>query len=98
MYTYLWSADAVPLLVAPPTETNRLRQLLLELGCLIKITEIMNILQDEVQKVGHTHLTFPVHTAPPPPAGPQQGVCVSLLCTAVHDCHHARQPHRKRSV
>lgn len=94
---YLWSADAVPLLVAPPTETNRLRQLLLELGCLIKITEILNILQDEVQKVGHTHATSLVHTAPPL-TGPHQAVCVSLLCTAVHDCCHARQSHNTRSL
>lgn len=78
---YTWSADGVPLLMAPPTETNRLRQLLLELGCLLKITEIVNIIKDEVRKVSHTLHPSLIHVLSVPllPQAPTMW-CVLACC------------------
>ena len=46
--------DAISLLVAPPTAAGRLCQLLLELGCFIKITETLNTIRDAVHEVSQT--------------------------------------------
>ena len=47
----LHSTDAIPLLVAPPTGAERLRQTMLDLGCLIKITELLNTIRGCVEEV-----------------------------------------------
>ena len=67
LYIHVVCADSVPLLVAPPTEAEKLRQLLLELGCLIKITEIINSIQTEVKEVSlppPLTITRPPHPLP----------------------------------
>ena len=49
--TVFIATDAVSLLCTAPVEAARLRQLLVELGCFIKITELVNLIADEVKQV-----------------------------------------------
>ncbi|CAI8026148.1 Neurobeachin-like protein 1 [Geodia barretti] len=44
--------DSIPLLVAPPTGAGRLRQQMVDLGCLIKITELLNTIRDSIREDG----------------------------------------------
>ena len=82
-----YSIDSIPLLVAPPTGAGQLRQLMLDLGCLIKITELLNTIRDSVREV----CTSASHISPhslPPPSVPGETECVVLLSTEGSDCHY----------
>ena len=81
------STDSIPMLVAPPTGAGRLRQLMLELGCLIKITELLNTIRDCVREVC---VCRQLATLSPSlsPAGWREAVCAGLLCGEVSDGRH----------
>ena len=47
-------SDAIPTLVAPPTNVGQFRHLFIEVGCFVKVNEVMKIMREVLQEVrGH---------------------------------------------